>query len=256
MGSVTKTASEKNGTWTFPGCDLGTWTVKAVLGIKAAEEKVVIAEDGHLFTYYVSLYFQLYPSDFDLSAYGTKGVDYEVVQDNDTVIPAADYQKYDNWKVRLLTSGKKTITAKKRGNIDLFVVGAGAGNYYTGSNYVWRGTGGDVKTLLKFPVDAGDAYPVVIGAGGIGGAVGGNTSGFGVTANGGYAELTYKAPYFAGVYEFGAPSGTKLYGGNYPDDVKKDGEPNTGFGSCNGGKKSDKGNNGGSGIIIFRNARG
>ena len=32
MGSTTKTASEKNGTWTFSSLDIGTWTITATKG--------------------------------------------------------------------------------------------------------------------------------------------------------------------------------------------------------------------------------
>lgn len=42
MGSTTKTASEKNGTWTFSGLDIGTWTVTATKGNSIATQDVDI----------------------------------------------------------------------------------------------------------------------------------------------------------------------------------------------------------------------
>lgn len=38
--SVTKTATEKDGTWTFTGLDLGTWTITATLGEQTASKVV------------------------------------------------------------------------------------------------------------------------------------------------------------------------------------------------------------------------
>lgn len=42
MGSTTKTASEKNGTWTFSGLDIGTWTITATKGSSIATRDVDI----------------------------------------------------------------------------------------------------------------------------------------------------------------------------------------------------------------------
>lgn len=42
MGSTTKTASEKNGTWTFSGLDIGTWTITATKGSSIATQDVDI----------------------------------------------------------------------------------------------------------------------------------------------------------------------------------------------------------------------
>lgn len=43
-GEVTKTASEKNGTWTFSGLEEGTWTVKATLSGETATQTVNITQ--------------------------------------------------------------------------------------------------------------------------------------------------------------------------------------------------------------------
>ena len=42
MGSTTKTASEKNGTWTFSSLDIGTWTITATKGSSIATQDVNI----------------------------------------------------------------------------------------------------------------------------------------------------------------------------------------------------------------------
>lgn len=42
MGSTTKTAPEKNGTWTFSGLDIGTWTITATKGSSIATQDVDI----------------------------------------------------------------------------------------------------------------------------------------------------------------------------------------------------------------------
>ena len=43
-GEVTKTASEKNGTWTFSGLEEGTWTLKATLSGQTATQTVNITQ--------------------------------------------------------------------------------------------------------------------------------------------------------------------------------------------------------------------
>ena len=45
-GEVTKTASEKNGTWTFSGLEEGTWTVKATLSGQTVTQTVNITQFG------------------------------------------------------------------------------------------------------------------------------------------------------------------------------------------------------------------
>ena len=42
MGSITKTAPEKNGVWTFGGLDLGTWTITSTKGSDTATRKVTL----------------------------------------------------------------------------------------------------------------------------------------------------------------------------------------------------------------------
>lgn len=56
-----KTASEKNGVWTFKGCDIGTWKVNASLNGKPFTKNVVIQEEGQLMRYEVHVsYVKIY----------------------------------------------------------------------------------------------------------------------------------------------------------------------------------------------------
>lgn len=58
-GTTTKTASEKNGTWTFAGLDVGTWTVTATLGANTGSKPVTLTVLGEAagvkfeFSYYL-----------------------------------------------------------------------------------------------------------------------------------------------------------------------------------------------------------
>lgn len=65
-GSVTKTAIEKSGTWTFSGIDDGVWTVKATLGAESTSETVNV---NQLDVYRVSLaYTRIYGIARDITA--------------------------------------------------------------------------------------------------------------------------------------------------------------------------------------------
>ena len=44
-GSITKTATEKNGTWTFKGLEAGNWTVTAVKGSDSASSVVTVSAE-------------------------------------------------------------------------------------------------------------------------------------------------------------------------------------------------------------------
>lgn len=100
-----------------------------------------------------------------------------------------------HWKLNLLTSGKLKFTHLGCfvSGIDVFCVGGGGAGCNAG------GGGGYTKTGKKVSVAAGTEYTITIGAGGqpttsdhnefqtYSGNDGGNTSAFGVTANGGKA---------------------------------------------------------------------
>ena len=155
-GTTVKTATEKNGEWWFKNLDTGKWTLKATLSGQTATQIVNITQFG---VYRITMAYRLYPDDFIIS--GTKGVDYEVVQDNDTVIPVEDYRKHDNWKIRILTS--QTINPKKDDNIDVFLVGGGGNG---ASNIGGGGAGGYTRVARKIAVKNGDTLNATIGASG------------------------------------------------------------------------------------------
>ena len=103
--------------------------------------------------------------------------DYELVADDDTAIedPTTWNQ---NWKLRLLTSGTLIVTAVY-GLFDVFLVGGGGGSGGRGG-----GGGGYTLTQKAITLDTNVDYEITIGAGGTA-AVGGTTTAFGFTANGG-----------------------------------------------------------------------
>lgn len=113
---------------------------------------------------------------------------------------------YNNWRIKFLSSG--TFTPLKNMTIDVFCVGGGGSggisiglsnkDYLTASS---GGGGGYTTTSKSIVITAGTSYPIIIGAGGIGhtatsdsdasdGSNGGETSGFGVSAMGGYGGKT------------------------------------------------------------------
>lgn len=188
MGPQIKTAQEKNGEAWLRNLDVGEWNLKLTLGEQSATAKYNIERFG---VYRTSMAFFLSAADFVWG--GTKGTDYEIVQDDDTVIPEEDYPKYKNWKARILTS--ITVTPNRDADIDVFLLGAGAsgssresgeGNYGSGSG------SGYTKTLKNIQLTATTQYQIEIGSGGpsvsgngVSGKKGGNTSAFENTAEGG-----------------------------------------------------------------------
>ena len=58
MGSTTKTATEKNGVWTFGGLDLGTWTITSTKGGDSATQDVAITR---LTVEYVTIVYRVTP---------------------------------------------------------------------------------------------------------------------------------------------------------------------------------------------------
>lgn len=176
-GTTVKTATEKNGEWWFRNLDLGEWTLKATLGDQSATTKFNIEKFG---VYYVSMAYRPTP-EFTYTG------DYEVVDDNDQ--PIEDFANWNgNWKIRFLTSGTFTVTNMYGwdGKVDVFAVGGGAG----GGQYVRGysgGAGGYTNTNKNVSINAGTQYFITVGAGGATGTNGGNTSGFDLVANGGYA---------------------------------------------------------------------
>lgn len=248
LGDTVKTAAEKTpGEYWLRNLDVGEWNLKLTLGEQTATTKYNITEFG---VYRISMSFFLSPADFIWE--GTKGVDYEIVQDDDTVIPIEDYRKYKNWNARILTS--ITVTSKKEAAIDVFGVGGGASATRTTIGSLWRANGATPST--SYGVSIGEeSYEIVIGAGGSGDAMpGGDTNAFGLTWSGDDSKKQTIADYNEGEYSFeGDTSSTIRYGGNMEDETPP--PPNTGKGSCNGSENINP-PSGASGIVIFRIARG
>lgn len=188
MGSITKTATEKNGVWTFGGLDLGTWTITSKKGGDSATQDVAITR---LTVEYVTIVYRITP-EFTYTG------DYEVVDDSDN--PISDFARWkNNWKIRFLTSGTFTVTKLYgwNGQLDVFLVGGGASGGGRGG-----GGGGYTKTQKSVSVNAGIEYPIIVGAGGLAPTTsnkvppnaGGATSAFGLTANGGDTSTTGDYP--------------------------------------------------------------
>ena len=95
-----------------------------------------------------------------------------------------------NWRIKFLTSG--IFTPLKGMTIDAFLVGGGA----AGSKYAARGGGGGggyTITAKSIALTANAEYIITIGAGGsAAGSAGGQTSAFGVSADGGAKVSGYK----------------------------------------------------------------
>lgn len=180
----------------------------------------------------------------------------------------------NNWRIRFLTSG--TFISQQDVRLDVFLVGGGA----SGGTGTTGGGGGYTRTERGVYILADQECEIIIGAGGVSGG-GGETSGFGYAAQGGYQGVGYNggnggsggAGYAGGeggvdggngsgsgpgmgqgttTREFAEANGT-LYstGGavNTYTVTPKYGEPNTGDGG------DGENYNGGSGIVVIRNAR-
>lgn len=170
-------ATEVSGKWTFEKLSKGTCTIYATkYGI--TETKTQYVEKSN--TYSVSIAFRVIPTfTYDGS--------YALLDDSDAVISNLETYR-GNWKIRFFTSGtfKFTKLNGAANGINVFCVGGGGG-----AAIVAGGGGGYTKTGTV-NVSTGTSYSVVIGSGGAGcadyskhGSTGGNTSAFGITANGG-----------------------------------------------------------------------
>jgi hypothetical protein len=97
-----------------------------------------------------------------------------------------------NFRFKALTSG--TFTPLKKIVIDVFIVGGGGGGRNAGANQYagGGGAGGLTGTWTAVTINANQAYPIVIGAGGAAnGGTGGTTSGFGYSKAGGAPGANY-----------------------------------------------------------------
>lgn len=236
MGSTTKTAAEKNGTWTFSGLGFGIWTVKATLDGQTATKSYTISR---LEVVYVTLVYNQIP---ELSYTG----EYEVVDDDDNPITTSQ----GNWKIRFLTSGTLAFTNLNgaENGIDVFLVGGGGRSAGSQSGSHYSAYGGE-RLIQTITLEPNMEYPIEIGAGSNDyGSAGGSTTGFNLTALGGYKSSQGTSG--SGIIEFNDTDTGKLYGGTY----STTGNPpaNTGMGTRNSGTSTWPGS---AGIIIIRNAR-
>jgi hypothetical protein len=202
-----------------------------------------------------------------------------------------------NWRIKFLTSGSITFT-KVSNKIDVFCAGGGGGTSYIFSS---GGGGGYTSTTKNVRILTGVPYVIIIGAGGTGleennaltgGGIGGTSSAFECSANGGTTGSGFDGiggsggsggggysygrkgtdgadgedAHHAGgkgqgttTREFGELSGTlycsggdACYASGMNAETRVSGAANTGDGG-NGGEYSS--NSGGSGIVVIRNAR-
>lgn len=211
--------------------------------------------------------------------------DYEIVNDSDEPITVSQ----DNWKIRFLTSGTLTFTTLNgaENGIDVFLVGGGGGAFFPDSGWQPGAAGGYTTVQESVMLEKNLSYQVSIGAGGTAGTssakAGGKTTAFGFTANGaeisgnntvgGGSKPEFHDSSLENKYAGYGANGTEpvAYGtGGGGDCAKNDGangtpptpsnaanthgKPNTGGGG-GGSVNGWRGGNGGSGIVIIRNAR-
>ena len=169
-GSVTKTATEKNGTWTFKGLEAGDWEIVATKGSDIKTITVTITNESAEIHYRPNF---------------TYTGDWEWYNEEQTIL-------------KLKTSG--TITFDSDFPADVFVVGGGASGAGSRANYLSQvsggGGGGGYTKTQRVSFTKNTSYPAIIGAGGASvsnndygssrdGNVGGETSINGVSASGG-----------------------------------------------------------------------
>ena len=289
LGPQIKTAQEKNGEAWLRNLDVGEWNLKLTKGEQTATAKYNIPEFG---VYRTSMAFFLSAADFVWG--GTKGTDYEIVQDDDTVIPEEDYPKYENWKARILTS--IAVTPKRDAEVDVFLLGAGASGASrdsSGSEFGAGGGSGRTGTFKNVKLTANSKYEIEIGAGGpiasgdeAPGKPGGETSAFGHTIEGGGPATiaNYRSSGGPGgsggagkggqpgtdgsdgtgerpgtgqgttTREFGEPDG-KLYADGGKFGQSSPGEAIPNSGNGGDGSRGGKSGPGSPGIVVIRNAR-
>lgn len=289
LGPQIKTAQEKNGEAWLRNLDVGEWTLKLTLGEQSATAKYNIERFG---VYRTSMAFFLSAADFVWG--GTKGTDYEIFQDDETVIPEGDYQKHKNWKARIYTS--ITVTPNRDADIDVFLLGAGASgsSRESGEGNFGSGSGsGYTKTLKNIQLTATTQYQIEIGSGGpsvsgngVSGKKGGNTSAFENTAEGGNQSIIIESYASGGdggsggagnggkpgtdgsdgtgerpgkgqgatTREFGEPDG-KLYANGGEFGESSPAEAVPNSGNGGDGAQGGASGPGSSGIVVIRNAR-
>lgn len=271
QGQTTRVAAERFGVWAFPGLAPGEWTIRGENAEGLVQTKTVTMDGEGSQT--VMLRFNYIPSF-------TYTGDYKIVNDNDNEILTS----LDNWKIRLLTSGKLTFTELRgaEDGIDVFLVGGGATGcwiYSEGGGVYRHGAGGGsgkTTTARNLQIRTGIEYDITIG--GTGGdttafnnsAAGGSMGSKNVGGNGGSGGGSRDS---AGGQD-GSNGAGSTPGKGQGTTTREFGEENArlyasgghGYGGANGGANTGDGGGGcsseavgagkgGSGIVIIRNAR-
>lgn len=213
-GSVTKTATEKNGTWTFKGLEAGDWEIVATKGSDIKTITVTITNESAEIHYRPNF---------------TYTGDWEWYNEEQTI-------------VKLKTSG--VITFDSDFPADVFVVGGGASGAGSSANYMGQrsgggGGGGYTKTeRVSFVKDT--EYSAIIGSGGASvsntsgsnGNVGGDTSINGISAGGGKTGTSGNGGSSTGYYKGHGHGGN---GGSGGGAAFWSSSSYTGYGGSNGG---------------------
>lgn len=168
MGSTTKTASEKNGTWTFSGLDIGTWTITATKGSSIATQDVDITRltvEYVTITYFSATINVTYPAGSTCTC-----------SDGTTTLTAPNTS--GSWTCIVYNAGTWTATATdgdKSKSADVVITTDGQtesvtllyitylfkdGETYDSLTGGWQGTVNAEKQALQLIVQAGKAQNV------------------------------------------------------------------------------------------------
>ena len=167
------TSADSMGVATFKKLTKGIWTITAIKGSLITTTEVDMQDDCSIEITLSNIPDFTYDGIYKI--YNGRGEDI-------TYNPEAA----GNWKIEFLTSGKLAFNKLygAENGIDVFCVGGGGSGGYGESD--GGGGGGYTTTKLGCSVEVDKEYKIVIGSGGQSvNASGGNTSAFGVTANGG-----------------------------------------------------------------------
>ena len=168
-----------------------------------------------------------------------------------------------DWKIYFTSSG--TFTPVSNIAVQAQLIGGGSGGN-SGNSIISprKGGGGGNAVINEFILEAGKNYQLIIGSGGKGanaggpsGSAGGNTSGFGITANGGSPATPVN------VFEFGDTLGVRQSGtggdggaGAGGSDGQNAGDIDPNIGGGKGGVKGSPGGNGNFGSVGGNNFMG
>lgn len=170
--TLVKTATERSeGEFWITGLNNGLYYIKAT---KNTDESIVSYTINEFGVYRINILYRKVP-EFTYTG------DYEIVQDDDTVIDLTSYEGTD-WKIRFLTSGTLNFSdlLGARNGIDIFAVGAGAA-----CKRLHGGSGGYTNMVSGQTLTAATDYTITVGAAAAGSSGGASSFDSLVTANGG-----------------------------------------------------------------------